>query len=243
MPAIGSSSSSTPRPERQRHGELELPMLAVRQVAAAHVGERRQPDPLENAAAGLAQRSRRGGRRRRTGTRSRCRACTASATLSSALNPGSSVRDLERAAEAQPALARHVGRRVMSWPSKRMVPAVGCELAGELRDQRRLAGAVRTDDARAPRRRRRSARRRRSPSARRMPSTARPFEQGGHAFSSLPPTRPQSPRRAKTDDQRPGSARGSASSARSSRTSSCSSPSSANAPDDRAVQRSGDRRG
>ena len=69
----------------------------------------------------------------------RC-ACTASATLSSAVKSANSeVTWNERASPS--ALRRHTGSAVISRPAKRMRPALG-HLAGEFADQRCLAGTV-----------------------------------------------------------------------------------------------------
>ena len=72
-------------------------------------------------------------------------ACTASATLSSAVKSrNSDVIWNERASPSM--LRRCAGSAVMSAPVERDAAGVGRDLAGKLADQRGLAGAVRADD-------------------------------------------------------------------------------------------------
>ena len=103
MPAIGSSSSSSSRLAGQRHGDLELALLAV--------AERRRPARRRAAARPTASRPRRAGvgagcSSRRTSARKRKEwpawAWTASATLSSALNSRSTEVIWNERAEPEP---------------------------------------------------------------------------------------------------------------------------------------------
>ena len=60
MPPVGSSSSSSLRPERQRHGDLEPLLLAVAQLARQVVGAVDQPEALEQRCITSPSRARRG---------------------------------------------------------------------------------------------------------------------------------------------------------------------------------------
>ena len=74
------------RPRRERHRDLELALLAVGEVRGEHVGARAEADLLEDRARRVAQRARRRAPAARTGSCDPACACTASATLSSAVN-------------------------------------------------------------------------------------------------------------------------------------------------------------
>ena len=130
---------------RERHGELELAVLAV-----AHAGDHRRR---------RAGRGRRGRAPRAPARAARLRAraarqnrnewpacaCTASATLSSAVKCGNS--DVIWNERASPSRLRSIDRQRGDVAAVEMDAAgVGRDLAGELADQRGLAGAVRADD-------------------------------------------------------------------------------------------------
>ena len=135
----------------QRHGEFELAVLAVAQLATEHVGARAEADALERRA------------------RRRAQLCLAARVAPEAervagmrlhgerdvLERGEirkQRRDLERARQAELAAALHRQRGDVV-AAELDAPGVGRDLAGELADQRGLAGAVRADDRRAARRR------------------------------------------------------------------------------------------
>ena len=127
----------------ERHAELELAVLAVRHPAATVLPRAAEADIREQPARRLAQPRDALGRRQ---NRKLCGsvACTASATLPSAVKLSKMLVIWNE--RASPSRARGaVGRSVMSRPSKWIRPASGRELAGQLADQRRLAGAVRAD--------------------------------------------------------------------------------------------------
>ena len=144
MPAIGSSSSSRRGIAGQRHGDLELALLAVAEGGGERVGARARARPRRGPAAPAARRlsSRRASARKRKEWPAW--AWTASATLSRAVNSRSTeVIWKERASPSRTRAC--VGRRVTSRPAKWMVPAVGPEVAGELAHQGGLARAVGAD--------------------------------------------------------------------------------------------------
>ena len=78
------------RPVGERHGDFKLPPLAVAEIGDQHVGARGEPDAIERRARRLAQRrlAPRASRQKRNEWPP-C-ACTASATLSSAVKSGNS---------------------------------------------------------------------------------------------------------------------------------------------------------
>ena len=145
MPAIGSSSSSMRGRGRERHRDLELAVLAV-----AHA--RRRCTSSRPASPTRASVSRAGSRNAASLRASRQKwnewpacACTASATLSSAVKSlNSEVIWNERASPRW--LRWWTGSAVMSCAGEADAAGVGRDLAGQLADQRGLAGAVRTDD-------------------------------------------------------------------------------------------------
>ena len=124
MPAIGSSSSSMRGPRRQRHGDLELAVLAVAQVGDDRIGAVGEADAGERGARGLAQ----------LGLAARV-APEAEGVAGMRLHGERHVverreveeqrGDLERAREPQRRCAARPAARVMSRPSKRMRPASG----------------------------------------------------------------------------------------------------------------------
>ena len=133
------------RPRRQRHGDLELAVLAVAQVGDDDVGARRpgRRARAPRAPARAARVSLRASRQKRNEWPA-C-ACTASATLSSAVKSrNSEVIWNER---ASPSCAAPIDRQrgdVVAGEAD--AAGIGRDLAGELADQRGLAGAVRADD-------------------------------------------------------------------------------------------------
>ena len=133
------------RPGGERHGDFELAVLAVAEPVDAHVGALRRARRAPSAArAGSRKPSSRRASRQKRNEWPQC-ACTASATLSSAVKSrNSEVIWNERASPSR--LRRWTGSAVMSPPSKRMLPPLWRDLAGQQADQRGLAGAVRADD-------------------------------------------------------------------------------------------------
>ena len=216
MPAIGSSSST-------RRGRL----ASARPTSSARCS------PCESASMRERRAWRRG--RRRRALRARCSnsagsrrtgrqaprldplaACTASATLSSTLEAPEQPRDLERAHQPAPrALVRRQPRDVGAVEDD--AAAVARELAGELRHQRRLAGAVRPDQRmhlaaphlagrrrrsrRTPPKRLRGRARRAAPSrAHRALREAPPASPPGHGARTAPPR--AAPSRSRTPSAR-----------------------------------------
>ena len=145
MPAIGSSSSSScgrlasARPTSSaRCSPCDSASIAVARLGAE----------ADSSSTSRARVDERRVARRPAATREKlvaAAACTASATLSSTLKRCEELRDLERAREAAArALVRRQARDVVRRRRRSRPRSLG-ELAGELRDQRRLAGAVRAD--------------------------------------------------------------------------------------------------
>ena len=144
MPAIGSSSSSRRGLAGQRHGDLELALLAMAERRGRHVGARRRGRRLEAAPGGLAQAlvvarvgagSGRNGRHAPGRPAPHCRA---------RVNSRSTEVIWKERAEPQPHPG--MGRQAGDVAAGEMDGAgVGREVAGELADQRRLAGAVGAD--------------------------------------------------------------------------------------------------
>ena len=133
------------RPGRERHRDLELAVLAMAHarhddVLAARPARRA---PASRARARASAASSRASRQKWNECPA-C-ACTASATLSSAVKSlNSEVIWNERASPRWLRLC--TGSAVMSCAGEVDTPGVGRDLAGQLADQRGLAGAVRADD-------------------------------------------------------------------------------------------------
>ena len=133
-----------PRIARQRHGDLELALLAVAERGGRRVGARGEADLVEAASRRLAQALRRGATSARKRKEWPAWACTASATLSSAVNSRSTEVIWKERAEAEPHAGMH--RQMGDVAAGEVDGAgVGREVAGELADQRGLAGAVGAD--------------------------------------------------------------------------------------------------
>ena len=146
MPAIGSSSSSMRGLRRQRHRDLELALLAVAHAGDHDVGALCRPTRSSAARAGSRScaSSRRALRQNRNEWPA-C-ACTASADIVERGEIGKQRGDLERAREPHIGCGDATGSAVMSSPVEADAAGIGRDLAGELADQRGLAGAVRADD-------------------------------------------------------------------------------------------------
>ena len=120
------------RPRGERHGDLELAVLAVAEIATTGTSAR-APRPTRPSAARAGSRSS-GSPRASRQKRNECPACacTASATLSSAVKSrNSEVIWNER---ASPSRLRRIGRQggdVVAVEAD--APGIGRELAGELR--------------------------------------------------------------------------------------------------------------
>ena len=205
------------RLHRERDGELQRALLAMRELAGRTSRAVGEPDLLERRhAPARSARPRRAARPKKRKLEP-VRACTASATFSSAVKPRQDRGDLERCARARAARARAPAARVTSSPSKTMRPGVGRERAGDLVDQRGLAGAVRADHARAVRPARMSSVT--SSVTRSPPKCLRQAFEAQHAAqltARLPTAAPpgQSARRARTARPAPAAARRSPSNAR-----------------------------
>ncbi len=144
IPAIGSSSSSRRGRSGEGHRDLELALLAVRQIGREDVAARRQTHLLEDAA-------RWGGEGRVAARVAPEAEAVARARLHRKRHVfergefGIDARNLEGA--RQPA-ARPLGRRQAGdvLAGENDAPGVRHQSARELTDESRLAGAVRPDD-------------------------------------------------------------------------------------------------
>ena len=134
-----------PRLGGQRHRKLDLAVLAVAHAGDHGVGAMADADALERRARGLAQLGSSARASRQKWNEWPAWACTASATFSQRGEVRKQRRDLERAREPEQAavIDRQRGD-VLSVEHD--AAGVRDDLAGELADQRGLAGAVRADD-------------------------------------------------------------------------------------------------
>ena len=134
-----------PRLVGERHRQFELAVLAVAHAGDDGIGAMAEADALERGARRLAQLGLRSRASRQNRNEWPAWACTASATLSSAVKCGNS--DVIWNERASPSRLRScTGSAVMSLAVEMDAAGVRRDLAGELADQRGLAGAVRPDD-------------------------------------------------------------------------------------------------
>ena len=204
-------------PQRQRHRDLELAPLAVRRVPPparpprparpTRVERRARPGPVSAVVAQRAAEE----------AEARARApCTASTTFCST---GESVADLTRSGRLRASPRARPRRRAEPAETSRPVepdasPARAASVAGQLADQRRLAGAVRADQRMDFAGTEVEAIRRRWPSARRSSWTSLVLREPPQPCRALPASQPISPPRAKSTTSRAGSARGRSASSR-----------------------------
>ena len=128
------------RAQRERHRDLEQRFSPCESSPAGSRARAQKPDALERRPRRPVQRVLPRDASEKAKARPE-RACTASATLSSALNSGSTAAIWND--RARPSSARAgMSSRVMSSSSKTILPASDCSSAGELVDQRRLACPV-----------------------------------------------------------------------------------------------------
>ena len=129
----------------ERHGDLELALLAVRERAGDALRERREADALEGAAAPSRRGADRSCRAEAMGARRELTACTASRTFSSTVRAAKMlVRWNERPTPSR--VMRQAGSPATSRPSSSSGRRVGLISPGQHVDERGLAGAVRADD-------------------------------------------------------------------------------------------------
>ena len=144
MPAIGSSSSSKPRLGGERHRELELAVLAVAELATTVSARAARPTRRERRTRGLAQFALAPGAapkaERVAGVR-----LHGQRDIVERGEIAEQRGDLERARQPQQAAAMDRPRGDVGAVEEDAA-GVRRDFAGELADQRGLAGAVRTDD-------------------------------------------------------------------------------------------------
>ena len=112
------------RLRRQQHGDLELALVAVRDVARGGVGLWPRPTASSFVERELGRGIRSPRKAEQRCRRRRASTWAASRTFSSTAEPREQARGLECAPESRPRPRGH-RRRVMSWPSSRTRPAVG----------------------------------------------------------------------------------------------------------------------